>query len=203
MAGRNQNTDAVVTGVGDVQVARGIHGDAAGNVQLGASGRPVVAAEAAAARGARQTASRHGGDHPIRDDADAVVTTVGDVQVPGGIHGDARGTVQLGVAGRAVIAAEAWRSVSRDGSHHPIRDLADTVIPRVGDVQVARGIHGDAPRTAQLGAGGWAVVAAVAVRPIPRHGGDHPVRHLADPTAALVGDVQVVGGIHSDAVGPG
>ena len=87
--------------VGDVEVAGGVHGDPAGSVQLGAGGRAVVAAEAL------RPVARHGGDHPVRDLADAVVASVGDVQVAGGIHGDARGIVQLGAGGRAVVAAEA------------------------------------------------------------------------------------------------
>jgi hypothetical protein len=38
---------------------------------------------------------------------------VRDVQVAGGIHGDAQGMVQLGAGSRTVVAAVAWRPVSR------------------------------------------------------------------------------------------
>ena len=51
--------------------------------------------------------SRHGGDHAVRDLADAVVVGVGDVEVAGGVHRDAAGAEQLGAGGRAVVAAEA------------------------------------------------------------------------------------------------
>ena len=62
----------------------------------------------------------------------------------------------------------------------------------VGDEQVACGVHGDAVGIVEVGAGGRAVVAAEALRPVPRHGGDHPIRDLAD-AVAHVGDVQVAG----------
>src|ERR1017187_9221504 len=38
-AGGSQNADAVITGVGDVRVAGGIHSDSPGIAQLGAGGR--------------------------------------------------------------------------------------------------------------------------------------------------------------------
>src|ERR1019366_9345319 len=189
--------DAMVVLVGDVQVAGGIHGDARGIVQLGAGGRAVVAAEAC------RPTSGHGRDHAVRNLADAMVVLVGDVQVAGGINGDARGIVQLGAGGRAVVADVAGRPIAGNGSDHPIRDLADAVITIVGNVQVAGWVHGDAGGSVQLGADGRAVVAAEALRPVSRHGGDHPIRNLADARVKPVGDVQVASRIHSDALGPG
>src|SRR5437762_3324545 len=77
--------DAVVTGVYDVKIAGGVHGDAGGNKQLSAGSRTVVAAETGF------PISRHGGDHAGRDLADAVVTGVSDVKVAGGVHSQAVG----------------------------------------------------------------------------------------------------------------
>ena len=132
----------------------------------GASNSALVAGPLSPLKPARPV-SRHGGDHSVRDLADAVVTGVGDVQVAGGIHGDAVGIIQLGAGGRAAVAADSLDPVSRHGGDHPIRDLADAAVTGVGDVQVAGGIHGDAGGIVQLGAGGRTVVADGVERPFP------------------------------------
>src|ERR1035437_1168226 len=176
----------MVTIVGDVQVASGIHGGAVGRGQLGAGGRAVVAAVA------WRPVPRHGGDHSVRDLADAV-TLVGDVEVAGGVRGDTGGRPQLGAGGRAIVVHHA--SAARHGGDHATRNLADAVV--VGDVEVAGGIHRNALGQVQLGAGGRAVVADYVYA--ARHGGDHPIRDLAHAGAKRVGDVQVAGGIHGHA----
>ena len=74
--------DAVVAGVGDEQVAAGVHRNADGIVQLGGGGRPAVAAIA------RSSVAGDGGDDARGgvDLADAVVVGVGDEQVAAGVH---------------------------------------------------------------------------------------------------------------------
>ncbi len=80
--------------------------------------------------------------------------SVGNVEVARGVHSDADGLAQLGAGGRAVVAAETKRPVSRHGGDHPVRDFADAVVTAVGNVKVAGGVHGDAD-----GAFNWALVA--------------------------------------------
>src|ERR1019366_1408410 len=164
-----------VTRVGDIEVAGGVHGDPHGAAQLGAGGRAVVAAETL------RPISRRGGDHPVRDLADAVVDRVGDVQVAGRVDGDPGGKVQLGAGGRAVVA-QTRRAPARHGGDHPARYLADEAVTEeggIGEVKVAVRIHGDALWTPQLGAGGRASVEKARRGPA-RHGGNHPARYLAD-----------------------
>ena len=187
--------DAVIIRIGDVEVAGGIHGDASGIVQLGAGGLAVTAI-------ACRSVSRHGGHRSVRDFADAVVIRIGDVQVAGGIHGDAFGIVQLDGRGRALTAV-ACRSVSRHGGDDRSvgKNLADALVIRIGDVQVESRIHGDASGRVQLGAGGQSVVAAESFRPVSRHRGDRSIENHADALVRGVGDVQVAGGIHGDALG--
>ena len=166
--------------IGDVQVAGGVHGDPIGNVQLGADGRAIVPAVAL------RPAPRHGSDHPIGNLADPEVISIGDVEVAGGVHGDAFGSVQLSAGSRTAIAAVASQEdtgPSRPDPHpghggdHPIGYLADAVVQGVGDIEVASSVHGDALGIEQLSAGSRAVVAVDAerttgVRPRPRDGGD-------------------------------
>jgi len=102
--------------VGDVEIACGVHADAYRPVQQGAGCRAVIAAVA-------RVRSHHGGDHPVRNLADAVVTHVGDVEVADGIHGDALETGQLGAGGGAVVAAEPICAISRRGGDYPVRTL--------------------------------------------------------------------------------
>jgi hypothetical protein len=75
----------------------------------------------------------------------------------------------------------------------PVGNLSDAVVPRVGDVEAADGILGDALREKQQRAGGRAVIAAVTAV-LPGCGtassdcSDDPVRDLADtlfPVSAM------------------
>ena len=101
--------------------------------------------------------------------------------------------VQLGAGGRAVVAAETCVPFPATVVITPFETLRMRLLQVVRDVEVAGGVHGDADRKVQLGAGGRAVVAAETSRPVSRHGGDHAVRDLADAAVCIVGDVQVAG----------
>jgi hypothetical protein len=87
----------------------------------------------------------------------------GDVNNASRIHCDAEGIDQLRTAGRAVVAAESVASHSGD---HAVRDPADAVVSRVGDINAAKRVHGDAGGPVQLSAGGSIVVAVEACPPI-------------------------------------
>src|SRR5208282_4767428 len=103
--------DDMVKGVGDVEVAAGVHRHAIGVVEFGGGGGAVVAA---VARGA---VARDGGDHPCAGVhlADAVVLGVGDEDVAAGVHRHAIGVVEFGGGGGAVVAAVACGAVAGDG----------------------------------------------------------------------------------------
>ena len=91
-----------------------------------------------------------------------MVVSIRDVQIPGGIDGDARRVIQLRTGSRAVVPAVPLSSVSRDRGDHPVRDLANAIVLIIRDVQIPGGIDGDAFRPIQLRAGGRTVVPAVA-----------------------------------------
>ena len=171
VAGRLDHlADHVVVRVGDEQVARGVDGDADGVAQLGGGGGSVVAAVTlgAVAGDGDDVAGR------LDDLADHVVGRVGDEQVARGVDGDAVGLVQLGGGGGSVVAAVTLGAVAGDGDDVAGRldDLADHVVGRVGDEQVARGVDGDAVGAVQLGGGRGSVVAAVTVGTVAGDGDD-------------------------------
>src|SRR5208282_882083 len=202
VAGRLDHlTDRVVVRVGDEQVARGVDGDGVGGVQHGCSCGPVVAAVTSFA------VTGDGDDVAGRLDhlTDSVVETVGKEHVAGGVDGDAAGAVQLGGGRGAVVAAVTSFTVTCDGDDVAGRldHLADHVIVKVGDEQVARGVDGDVAGVIQFGGGRGAVVAAVTGFAVACDGDDVAGRldHLADHVIVKVGDEQVARGVDGHATG--
>ena len=53
------------------------------------------------------------------------------------------GAFNRGAGGRAAVTAVNCRPVSRHGGDRSVRNLADPVVIRIGDVQVAGGAHRD------------------------------------------------------------
>src|SRR5579871_381221 len=146
--------DAVVAGVGDVDVPVGIDCDALGNAQQPIDGGASVVILAGSAAQAGLAGAGKGGDDAVRSDhADAVIGGVGDVQIAGGVDGQALRGVQLGVHGGAVVAREASARVSgyqcqnTGGSH-----LENGV--RTTEVDIAALVEGHAVRLADGDLGG-------------------------------------------------
>src|SRR5437667_141440 len=131
--------------------------------QLGAGGRTVVAAETI------RPISRYRGDQAGGGVQSPEVGRASCGEVAGGAEGAAAGTQHPAGAGRSAVSAETSRPTRRQSGEHAGRGRAEAVVTRVGDVQVAGGVQGDAGGTPQLGAGGRTVVAAEAIRPISRY----------------------------------
>ncbi len=93
---------AVVAGVGDVDVAGLRDGHAAGRVEERGVERAAVGV-------ARTPFARDGSDLPVfRDDADAVVVRVGDVDVPVLVNGHADGRVELAPSPASVVTTPSF-----------------------------------------------------------------------------------------------
>src|SRR5208337_4725504 len=119
--------------------------------------RTAVAAEA------RYPIARDGGDAAVAADlADPVAAGIGDEEVAGGVHRDARGRVEPGGGGRDAVDAEVRRPAARiegdDAEEVTISaggaDLADPVVTGIGDEEVAEGVHRDARGRVEPGGGG-------------------------------------------------
>ena len=189
--------DAAVAQVGDVEAAAPIQCDVGREEQGRAGCGGAIAGEA------RVSVGREGADGAVRRHlADPVVERVGDVEVACGIDRHALRPVQLGVDGRRAVAAVSGQAGARHRRDGAIgRDPADHVVARVGDVQVARGVEGQAGRPVELRGRGGAAVARISGHSCSREGADGAVRgDLADPVGVAVGHVDVAGGIHSDSI---
>ena len=93
---------------------------------------------------------------------------------------------------------------AREGSDDPRGvHLADPLVVRIGDVEVARPVHRYASWGPELGLGGRTPIAAEAGRSRARKSGDDPRGvHLADPVAQPIGDVDVARPVHRHVSGP-
>ena len=161
--------DAAVVAVGDVEVSGRIHRHPSWEVQTGADSGAAIAGEAS------NPIAGHGGNNPGSIDlADTVIISVGDVEVSGRIHRHPVGEVQRGAGSRNTFAGEGSGPIAaRKGGDNPGSiHLADTVIRKVGNVEVAGRIHRHPARVLQTGADSLAAVAAERSDPIASHRGD-------------------------------
>src|SRR5262249_20669670 len=103
--------DAMVVGIGDVDVAAAIDGHPGGVVQHGGGRGTAVAGVAG------DTVTGDGDDLAGRFDhlADAAVGRIGDVDVAGAIHGDVRRPRQLGGGRDLAVAVVAGGAVAGQG----------------------------------------------------------------------------------------
>ena len=125
----------------------------------------------------------------------AAIGSVGDVDVAGRVERDAPGQVQLRIGRRAVVAGVALHAVAGDGGDEAAgdNDLADGLIPSIGDVDVAGCVDEDASGTIQQGVGCRTAVAGVAPRAVAGDGIDDVVGdgNLADGLIVVIGDVDI------------
>src|SRR5580704_5981377 len=109
---------------------------------------------------------------PADDLTDALVVGIGDVDIAGTVDRDSHWVIKLGAGGGPEVAARAYCTVARDRSDGAAADLADAIVVRVRNVEVAGNVHCDAVGAIKLGAGGGSAVAAGACRTGARHRGD-------------------------------
>ena len=191
--------DPVVAPVGDEEVTDGVHRDTCGVPQVGGGGRTVVAAVAPV----HIIAGDRGDDASgVIHLADAIVATVGDEEVPGGVHRDTQGAVQLGGGGRTVIAeVGAVAPPAGDGGDRAggVIHLADPIVGSVGDEDVPGGVRRDTLGPVQLGGGGRTVIAGVAGGSIAGNGGNDRIRPDHGAAGGEVAVAGVTGREHLDA----
>ena len=177
--------DPIVLAVGDVDDSGRVDIDATRLVEPGVDGRAAVPAEAGDGR------TGEAGDDPVGVDLpDAVDLRLGDVEHAAGPHGDSAGLRQIGLASRAAVAVAAsgpGPGDRRDRSGGV--DLADPVVVRVGDVEIAGSVEEDPLRVGQLGADRRPVVASESTRAGPGDRADGPVAvDLPNGVVFRVGD---------------
>ena len=131
--------------------------------------------------------------------ANSVVDGVGNVDVAGSIHGHPVRLIERGLSGETSVARVASGVVPGDGRDDAggSRHLANHVVTRVRNVEVAGSIHGHAIADVQGCAGSRAPIARIAVVPGTRHRRDGPARRdFANHVVVSVRDVEIAGAIH-------
>ena len=95
----------------------------------------------------------------------------------GRVHRDAHGEGKRRLAQRPAIAAKASFACAHHRARHPARiDLADTKIPRIGNIHIARWRHGHVVHAVKSGRLGRATVALVALAAVASDGGKNIFR---------------------------
>ena len=193
-----QQADAVVGGIGDIEVARAVHRHGNGKEEMRLRCWTVIPAEPLLSR------TRNGGDRPDGIDlADAVVGGIGDVEVALAVHRHTTGRVQLGPDHWATVSAEPPFSRACDGGDRPGGiDLANAMVCEIGDVEVARPVHRHAIGIVETRLSCRAAVPAEPSLSRARNGGDRPGGiDLANAMVCEIGDVEVACAIHRHVIG--
>src|SRR3989441_2390030 len=186
----SHQADAVVEGVGDVEVAGLVHGRAERVVQAARVGGPAIPGEL---RG--PVAGDQGDDLRLRIPlADQVIVGIRDVEGPIGGERDAGrpGQARRELVGHPLIAI--LRPVAGDRADGPRGQvyLADAPRESVRDVESALGVQGQSARTGQSGVHGLVPVAVVLPLAVARIGRDPSRVEVPYPDAIVrqVGDVE-------------
>ena len=188
-ARRGDHADRAVSTVPYVEVAASVHRYGGGIAEARNNSLAVDAP------GDPRCARKGGHDSGRRDLADRVVHLVNDKQGSASVHHDADRVVELRGRPGAVIVAEAPRGPREGGHDAARRDLADRVVARVRDKNVAASVHGDAERTVELRGRSRPVIASDDPRGARQGGHDAGRRDLADRVVQLVRDINVAAGV--------
>ena len=193
LAAQGESSDAVVAGVGEVEIASGIEGEG-GGIAKGGAGDGAIGITS-------DSASSDGFDLFLGGkSADAVIFFVGDVEISSVIEGESSGGVEGGLAGVGVID-EGGASVASDGGDGAASGVeeSDAVCALVGDKEVAGGREGERNGVTKAGLEGGAFFSASCDGEELSFAGD-----LADAVVSCVGDVDLAGGgVDGDGVGSG
>lgn len=145
------------------------------------------------ARG-RAIPARHGAYDAIgRESAKQAVSCIEDEDIARGIRCDPSGKIEGGVARGPIGApAFAFAATCERGDHSIGRDLAESVVPCVGDEQIARGIEPEALRHAKACRAPGAPYKARRATAIGRSGNETyraVGRALADVAGEVIGEI--------------
>ena len=155
--GRGDLADRV--SVCDVEIARLINRNAGGVIESRVAARPVHSTEVAARTtgDGRYHPVRGSADHGRRDLTDREVDGIRNVEIACTVDRDVSGLIELRSAARAVDRANVADGAGNGGDHSGGRDLADQVVVRVRDKEIARTVHGHATGAAEPGGAAGAI----------------------------------------------
>ena len=129
-----------------------------------------------------------------------MVEIVGDKDIARRVHRDAGRPMKARVGVRAVGATEGAGQSGQRADHPGGGDLADSVIPGIGDIHIGRGVHRDCLRVIELRRAPGPIRKTANARR-PGQSAHHPGG--GDASNRVVGGVshiEVAGGVHRDAL---
>ena len=186
----------MVARIGDVNIAQSVDRDTVGLLESRKAAVAIHRAADAGDAGDRAHIARGG------DAAQRVVERIDNINVGRGarFHRDAFGLAEAGERTESIgRAAEAGRTGERDDV--AAADFADGVVAGVGDVNVARGIHGEAVGVREAGGGQSGTVGRAGDACGARDGGDvASLVDAADRAIKGVGHIDDVVEIDRDAL---
>ena len=134
-AGWIDAANAMIAGIGDVDVAKPVGLHIHRSVQAGLVRGSAIAAVSGAA------GSGDAGDHAVRNFADAMIRGIGDIQHAVRIQGDAHGTVQRGAVGGSAIARGSGKTSAGHRAEAAIRlDAAHAITMQFREIHKSPGI---------------------------------------------------------------
>ena len=185
--GDGDQANRVIKGIGDKDIGAGsVHRNTAWRIEAG---------RAAGAVGTSSVSStaRQGGHCPGSVCqvylADGVVVGVGHVNIAGAVHRHALRVVERGVVAHAVRAAGLSVS-SNSGNDIKRRDEADGIVLRIGDVEVASGVHRNVRRIVKFGIGIFVAYNPCKCGHIAAGQRQHP-----DHLGGIIRDEKLLGGV--------
>ena len=93
-----------------------------------------------------------------------MVVSICHKHIAGGIHGKSLRRVQLCLYRGAAITAEATDARAGNGCNDSVTaDFPDTIIPGVGNEDIARSIDNNAVRIKELRLRGWSVISKIEI----------------------------------------
>ncbi len=138
-ARRSDLADLRIVLIGNIEVARAVHGHTRGIVES------CRAAGAIAGTRLPSGAGKGGDDARWSDLADLIIVGVGHVNVARAIHRHTVGIMESCRAAGAIAGTCLPRGASQGGNYAKRSDLADLIIVAVGHVDVARAVHRGTP----------------------------------------------------------
>ena len=185
----------MVQRVGDIQIAVGIHLAGSGLIELRGASLTAIAAVAG------RTDAGHRLDRPIlRNAQHAMISGIGDIHAAGAIRAETSRPPQRDQQRRRALNAKARRPGARNRPNLAVgADLANPVIVRIGDHQIAKDVHRHAHRSVERRHGSQRPFTACGSDACAGYRAHGPLRrHLSHTLGARIGDVQVAAEIHRE-----
>src|SRR5207247_2605584 len=187
--------DAMVTFIGNEQIAGGVDGQTWWKMKPSRRSRPAIPGISGLA------IAGYGGDDPGLGIhlADAIVTGIGKEEIAGGVDSQTWWKTKPSRRGRPAIPGISGLAIAGYGGDDPGLGihLADAIVTGIGKEEIAGGVDGQTSWIIKLSRRGRPAISGISTLAIAGYGGDDPGLgiHLADAIVTSIGNEKVAGGV--------